>query len=46
MQLFKFSGPSLYKFCEPKYDITKGCATIRVGTLWGFREEENDYLRD
>jgi hypothetical protein len=46
MQLVGFSAPPLYKFCPSKFDITKGCDTIRVGTLWGFREEENELLKD
>ena len=46
MKLIQFSQPPLFKFCPPEYDITTGCNTLRVGTLWGFRSEENDHLRD
>lgn len=46
MQLAGFEAPPLFKFCPSKYDISNGCNTIRIGTLWGFREEENELLRD
>ena len=46
MSNFKFSPADLYKFCDPQYDVTKGCNTLRIGTLWGFRKEENELLRD
>ena len=46
MKLFGFSSPSLYKFCPSKYNIMEGCNTLRIGTLWGFRKEENELLRD
>ncbi|MCX7565413.1 hypothetical protein OS189_03515 [Sulfitobacter sp. F26169L] len=46
MKLIDFSPRPLFKLCPLKYDITKGCNTLRIGTLWGFREEENELLRD
>jgi hypothetical protein len=46
MKLVAYGSPPLYKFCNQKYDVTNGCNTLRIGTLWGFRKEENDYLRD
>ena len=46
MKLLGFSPRPLFKLCPLQYDITKGCNTLRIGTLWGFREEENELLRD
>lgn len=38
--------PSLYKFCPEEFDITKGCNTLRFGTLYDYRTHENEKLRD
>lgn len=46
MKLVEFGGLPLFKFCDPKYNIIDGCNSLRIGTLWGFRKEENDLLRD
>lgn len=46
MKLIGCGGPSLFKFCPAKYNIMNGCNSLRIGTLWGFRKEENDLLRD
>ncbi|MBN2760331.1 MAG: hypothetical protein JXQ79_07505 [Rhodobacteraceae bacterium] len=46
MKLVEFGKPSLFKFCPSKYNIMEGCNSLRIGTLWGFREEENALLRD
>lgn len=46
MQLVSFGMPPLYKFCAQKYNIAEGCNTIRIGTLFSFRDEENELLRD
>ncbi|PZX26353.1 hypothetical protein LY44_01047 [Rhodobacter capsulatus] len=46
MSLVSFAPPGLFKFCAPEHNIFNGCNTIRVGTLWGFRDEENAHLRD
>lgn len=46
MKLIGKSYPSLAKFCPPEFNILKGCNTIRLGTLFDFRNEENEKLRD
>ena len=46
MNFISFASPPFFKFCPPEYDVTKGCNTLRIGTLWGFRDEENEHLRD
>lgn len=46
MKLIEFSYPPLTKFCPPEFNINKGCNTIRLGTLYDFRTEENEKLRD
>lgn len=46
MKLLDLRTPDLFKFCDPKHNIVSGCNTIRLGTLWGFRSEEDDFLRD
>jgi len=46
MQLVEYSKPDLYKFCSKKHNVGTGCNSLRVGTLWGFREEENALLKD
>ncbi|MFG1332185.1 hypothetical protein V5F41_13145 [Xanthobacter autotrophicus] len=46
MVFVNFIPPDLYKFCPSKFDITKGCNTIRVGTLNEFRLIENHLLQD
>jgi len=46
MKLFGASIPNLAKFCPPEFNIKKGCNTIRLGTLYDYREEENEKLRD
>lgn len=46
MQLIGYGPSELIKYCDEKYNIKKGCNTIRVGTLFGFRTEENEKLRD
>lgn len=46
MKLFGTSIPSLTKFCDEQYNIKKSCNTIRLGTLFNFRTEENEKLRD
>lgn len=46
MQLIGFSNPSLFKFCAPEHNLVEGCNTVRLGTLWSFRKEENTHLRD
>jgi len=46
MKLFGTSMPTLTKFCPPEFNIKKGCNTIRLGTLYNYRKEENEKLRD
>jgi hypothetical protein len=46
MTLVHFPTPSLYKFCPEEFDITKGCNTLRFGTLYDYRTHENEKLRD
>lgn len=46
MALVHFPQQSLYKFCPDEYDISKGCNTIRIGTLYEYRTHENELLRD
>ena len=46
MKFISYESPSLHKFCPAEFDITNGCNTLRIGTLWGFREAENQLLRD
>lgn len=36
----------LFKSCKSKYNIENGCKTLRVGTLYGYRKEENPDIRD
>ncbi|HHP1029511.1 hypothetical protein ACQJ1L_05715 [Klebsiella quasipneumoniae subsp. similipneumoniae] len=46
MKLVGTSYPPLAKFCPPEFNVLKGCNTIRLGTLFDFRREENEKLRD
>ena len=46
MSLIKILTPPLTKFCPPEFNIHKGCNTIRLGTLYDFRVEEDEKLRD
>lgn len=46
MKYFKFKHPDLVKFCPEEFNIKKGCNTLRFGTLYDFRKEENEKLRD
>lgn len=46
MVIIKRQTPSLVKYCEEKYNIMKGCQTIRLGTLHEYRNIENQLLRD
>lgn len=46
MKLIGFSSPNCAKFCPPEFNIRNGCNTIRFGTLFDFRTEENEKLRD
>lgn len=46
MKVFGFPAPPLAKFCPAKFNIKKGCNTVRFGTLFDYRSEENEKLRD
>lgn len=46
MKLFGFSASPLVKFCPEEFNIAKGCNAVRIGTLSGFRAEEDAHLRD
>ena len=46
MTIVHFPVPPLYKFCPEEFNITKGCNTLRFGTLYDFRNHENEKLRD
>lgn len=46
MKLISISSAPLTKFCPPEFNIRKGCNTIRLGTLYDFRAEEDEKLRD
>jgi len=46
MQLISRSHPALFKHCATEFNVAMGCNTVRIGTLWGFRDEENELLRD
>lgn len=46
MNLVGFSEPDLVKYCDEGFNPTLSCNSIRIGTLYGFRAEENEKLRD
>lgn len=46
MKLYVRGSPKLRKYCPEEYNIKKGCNTLRLGTLYGFRKEEDIKLRD
>lgn len=46
MKLIKLGSPPYVKFCPPEFNIKSGCNTVRLGTLFGYRAEENEKLRD
>ena len=46
MRIYGESSPLLTKFCPPEFNIHKGCNTVRLGTLYDFRAEEDEKLRD
>ena len=46
MKIVGFSSPPLAKFCPAEFNIKKGCNTVRFGTLFDYRTEENEKLRD
>ncbi|MEI2385038.1 hypothetical protein [Breoghania sp. JC706] len=45
-KFIEFSSPPLVKYCPSAYNIKTGCNTIRLGTLFSYRKEENEKLRD
>lgn len=46
MKLFGFGESRLIKYCNEEHNIALGCNTIRIGTLFEFRDCENEHLRD
>lgn len=46
MKAISFSSPDLAKFCPAEFNIRKGCNTVRLGTLFNYRTEEDEKLRD
>ncbi len=46
MKLIGFSPQMFAKFCPPEFNIRNGCNTVRIGTLFDFRTEEDEKLRD
>lgn len=46
MNLISFSQRYFTKFCPSEFNVSKGCNTVRVGTLHDFRTIENENLRD
>lgn len=46
MKFMEFGPPDLFKFCPTDKNPLNGCNTIRLGTLFGFRNIENELLRD
>lgn len=46
MRLFGSEPQNLFKHCSLEFNVAKGCNTIRLGTLWGYRKEEDELLKD
>lgn len=46
MKIVNIPTPPLVKFCPDEFDITKGCNTLRFGTLFDYRTIEDEKLRD
>jgi len=46
MKLIDFAPSDLAKFCPPEFNVKNGCNTVRFGTLYDFRAEEDEKLRD
>lgn len=46
IKYIKSGTPVLTKYCSKDHNIRAGCNSLRIGTLYGFREEENALLRD
>lgn len=46
MKVFDFVSPDYVKFCEKKYNIKSGCNNIKLNTLYSYRSQENELLRD
>ncbi len=45
-RFYAVRNPPLIKYCDEKYNVQSGCDTIRLGTLYGYRKEEDESLRD
>lgn len=37
---------NLFKNCKNRHDISQGCDTLRIGTLYGYRKAEDPDIRD